>query len=525
MRFSSFRLLLATVLSAACHAASAAEVEVLLTKVDDGDAKHAQFEVGDHWRCDVHQDEAFALLRREIVPLTEASPNLPIAIAIDRGQAYQTMLGYGAAMTEASASVLMQLKTKNPELYAYTLGKLFSPTLGAGFSVLRLPMGASDYVSTKTYYTYCDQESPDLAGFSIAQDQASVIPALRDALLLNPELKLIATPWSPPAWMKTNRALIGVTAAAKAKGETCRLRPECTALYADYFVKFIQAYQAAGIAIYGVTLQNEPQFDAAAYPCMRMDEDDQIRLVRALGPKLAANHLATRIFVHDHNWVLHANDRQVIGGDAKLQPVDSVAKIMADPEAAKYIAGSAWHCYTGGAGDMKHAYDATHARFPQGQILTTELSGWGRDRGGWWGDVEWGMRNCWLGPEQNWSESALEWNLALDHRFGPTLRDNSAAMGIVTIRTDHFQDVKFEREFYAMAQMSRAARPGARRIAATISAGPGAGLDLIAFALPAGGTSLVVFNRTGGEAAFQVGEGAKAFGYHLPGHSIATFTW
>ncbi len=186
--------------------------------------------------------------------------------------------------------------------------------------------------------------------------------------------------------MKTNRALIGISAAAKAKGATCRLRPECTALYADYFVKFIQAYQAAGIAIYGVTLQNEPQFDAAAYPCMRMDEDDQIRLVRALGPKLAANHLATRIFVHDHNWVLHPNDRQVVGGDAKLQPVDSVAKIMGDPEAGKYIAGSAWHCYTGGAGDMKRVYDATHARFPRGQILTTELSGWGRDRGNWWGD-------------------------------------------------------------------------------------------------------------------------------------------
>ena len=199
---------------------------------------------------------------------------------------------------------------------------------------------------------------------------------------------------------------------------------------------------------------------------MRLDEDDQIKLVRLLGPRLAAKRLSTRIYVHDHNWVLHPNDRKVVGGDAKLAPIDSVAKIMSDPEAGKYIAGSSWHCYAGGVGEMRRAYDSTHRRFPDRQILTTELSGWGKSRGGWWGDLEWGM-----------------------------------------------------------AQVSRAARPGAKRIGVTIASGAGAGLDLVAFELVDERTSLVAFNRREGEAEFQVGSVGGFFAYRLSGRSIATFVW
>lgn len=503
----------------------AAEVSVLLTRIDDGDTKRAALENGDAWSYGIHQDDAYALLRPGTTPITATDPGAPIAIAIDRNTTFQTMLGYGGAMTDSAAFVLQQLKAKDAALYAYTMGRLFSPTDGAGFAVLRLAMGASDYVSAKSYYTYCDQESTDLAGFSIDRDRESIIPTLKDALALDPGITLIASPWSPPAWMKTNHDLKGISEADKAKGATCRLRPECFPVYADYFVRFIEAYREAGITINAVTLQNEPQNDGSDYPCLRMDEDEQIKLVAELGPKLAAHKLATRILVHDHNWVLHPNDRKVVGGDAKTPPLASVTKMLSDPVAAKYIDGSAWHCYSGGAGDMQHVYEAIHAAFPASHLLTTELSGWGRKRGAWWGDVEWGMAHAWFGPAQHWSEASLEWNIALDHRFGPTLRGNSEAMGLVTVKTDGFKDVKFEREFYAMAQLSRAARPGARRIAATISAGRGGGLDLLAFTLPQGGTSLVVFNRNPGESAIQVADHGAWFAYHLPGHAIATFVW
>jgi glucosylceramidase len=386
-------------------------------------------------------------------------------------------------------------------------------------------MGASDYTATKTYSTYCDEESPDLRNFSTAHDTKYIIPALKEALKLNPEIRILGSPWSPPAWMKTNQALKGISPKDKAAGKTCRLKPECFDTYAEYFVKFIEAYRAAGIEIYGVTPQNEPQFDAANYPCMRMDEDDQIKFVKLLGGKLEAKRLKTRIFVHDHNWALHPNDRKAVGGDAKMDPVASATKILSDRQAARYVAGTAWHCYYGDAALMKRTYETVHERFPEKQILCTESSGWGKNRVPWFGDVEWGLSHNWLGGPQHWCEAALQWNLVLNHKFGPTLRDDSQATALVTVNTDRYDEARFEREFYALAQMSRAARPGSRRIAASVRAGNGAGLELIAFKLPNGQTSLVVFNKTDAEKAFEVESDRRFFEYHVPARSIATLVW
>src|SRR5215470_16940631 len=128
--------------------------------------------------------------------------------------------------------------------------------------------------------------------------------------------------------MKTNEPLKGISPKDKAAGKTSRLKPTCFDPYAEYFAKFIEAYRAAGIEIYGVTPQNEPQLDAADYPCMRMDEDDQIKFVKLLGSKLEAKGLKTRIFVHDHNWAVHPDDRKALGGDPKLDQVASVTKIL-----------------------------------------------------------------------------------------------------------------------------------------------------------------------------------------------------
>ncbi len=495
----------------------AGEVKVLLTEVDDGDLQHVQ--------DGIHEDGSLTLFREGAIALTAVDPGRPVKIAVDRTTSFQTMYGHGAALTDSSAWVLMNLNRRNPRLYAYTMKKLFSPTAGAGLSFLRLPMGASDYTASATYYTYCDTRSPDLSLFSIAHDRACIVPVLKDALRLNPEIRILGTPWSAPAWMKTNGKLTGISEADKAAGATCRLRTDCFEAYADYFMKFIEQYQAEGLAIWGVTLQNEPQFDAAAYPCMRMDEDDQIRLVRLLGPKLAAKGLKTKIFIHDHNWGLHPDDRKVLGGDAKMDPMESVTKILSDPAAGQYIAGSAWHVYYGDPALMRKAYDTIHQRFPDKDILCTEHGGWGRHRGGWWGDVDWGMTHSWMGGPQNWAQASLEWNLALDSHFGPTPRPDSAAVGLVVVQTEDYQAVKFEREFYGLAQMSRAARPGSKHIAAAFKGADPGGLDLVAFALSNGQTSLVVCNQRQTEQAFQVEATGKFFSYSEPAHSIATFVW
>ena len=208
-----------------------------------------------------------------------------------------------------------------------------------------------------------------------------------------------------------------------------------------------------------------------------------------------------------------------------MDPVASATKILSNREAGRYVAGTAWHCYYGDAALMKGTYETLHERFPEKQILCTESSGWGKSRGPWFADVEWGLSHNWLGGPQHWCEAALQWNLVLDHKFGPTLRDDSQATALVSVNTDRYNEARFEREFYALAQMSRAARPGSKRIAASVQAGNGAGLELIAFKLPNGQTSLVVFNKSDAKKAFEVESNRRFFEYHVPARSIATFVW
>ncbi len=497
-------------------------VAVWLTRIDEGTRKQAA-----PVAYDEKQDEGYALLKASSIPLTREPSATAVRIAVNPAVAFQAMKGLGAAMTDSAAYVLSQLKQKNPALYRHTMDRLFSPAAGAGFSYLRLPMGASDYTATDRLYTYCDDPSPDLARFSIAHDREYVIPMLKEALRLNPELEIMGTPWSPPAWMKTNGRLTGVSVEEKRQGATNRLKPDCFEVYADYFVKFLKAYEAEGVPIHAVTPQNEPQFDAASYPCLRMDEEEQIRFIARLGPKLKAAGLRTGIFVHDHNWVLHPNDRQVLGGDRKTEPVELVNKILSDPRASPWVAGSAWHCYSGGVAEMRRAYQATIAAFPDKLVCCTELSGWGIKRGAWFGDVDWGLKHNWLGGPQNGASVALQWNLALNHEHGPTLRTDSAAVGLVTVRTDTYREVVFEREFYAMAQISKAARPGARRVETTVTRDgrPAGDLETLGFRLKDGHTTLVVYNSRQEEIPFEVACDGARFAYTIPGRSLATFAW
>lgn len=523
-------LFAAIILSAAAGRGSD-EVDVWMTIVADGDAKAAAL---GRWDDDQHygadQDLNFTLFRKmPPVALQKRGSGQRWRIVLNPDHPFQTIKGLGGAMTDSSAYVLQELKKHNRPLYEYSVQRLFSPDQGAGFSYLRRPIGSSDYTATKSNYTYADEPSEDLSSFSIDHDQVYIIPTVREAIRVNPEIEIMGTPWSAPAWMKTNGRLGGITAQEKAAGRTNRLKPEYFDLYAEYFVKYIQAYAAEGIAINAVTLQNEPQFDTAAYPCMRMTAQDQIELVKRLGRRFQQEKIATEIFVHDHNWQLHPDDRRTAAGDTKMDPVELVTQIMSDLEAGPYVAGSAWHCYSGGTAEMAYAYHTIFQRFPAKSVYCTELSGWGKNRGAWYGDVQWGLTHNWLGGLANGASVALEWNIALDHKFGPTLREDSAALGLITVNTDTWKDVKFEREFYGMAHVSRAARPGSRHLETIIlhngelaSNGP---LTAVGFSLPDGRYSLVVLNDWNSRGAFEVACGETRFDYSLPGKSLATFVW
>jgi glucosylceramidase len=259
-------------------------------------------------------------------------------IVVDETRTYQEIEGFGASMTDSSAYLLHQVAT--PAARAAAMTNLFTRTgTGIGLSFLRNPMGGSDLA--RFHYSYDDlpagQTDPTLAGFSIAHDLADIVPLMQQARALNPQLVVMATPWSPPGWMKTSGSLIGGALLASAH-----------APFANYFVKYIQAYEAAGIPIDYVSLQNEPLYVPGDYPGMSMDAATQLAVLKLhLLPALTSAGLSTKALVYDHNW-----DRP-----------DYPDSVLADPAIAESprVAGIAWHGYGGTPGAML----ALHDKYPR----------------------------------------------------------------------------------------------------------------------------------------------------------------
>jgi len=250
-------------------------------------------------------------------------------VFVDETQTYQQVEGFGASFTDSAAYLLNEVTT--PAARTNAMNNLFTRNgTGIGVSFIRNPMGASDL--TRYDYTY-DDLSPGLTDtnltlFSIAHDQVDIIPLIQQALSLNPQLKIMASPWSPPGWMKTNDATIGGA-----------LLPGMYIPFANYFIKYIQAYQAAGIPIHYISLQNEPLYVPGDYPGMSMNAATQLVVLRDyLLPALTANHLMTKVLVYDHNW-----DRP-----------DYSTTVFADATvlASAQVAGMAWHGYGGTPGVM-----------------------------------------------------------------------------------------------------------------------------------------------------------------------------
>ena len=416
------------------------------------------------------------------------SPTL--TIGVDESVQYQTIDGCGASLTDSSAWLLDRKLTK--EQRKELLEALFDTKKGIGLSILRQPMGASDFALTD--YSYDDvavgEKDPKLAKFSIEHDRAYIIPLLKEALALNPNLKIIASPWSPPGWMKTSQSMIQGT-----------LLPEAYPAYANYFVKFINAYADAGLPIYAITMQNEPLYNPSDYPGMEMTAIEQATFLRDhLGPALREAGLTTKVFVFDHNWDL----------------IEYPIQVLSDSKAAAYATGTATHCY----GGATTAQMELHERFPEKEIWMTECSG-----GEWQkGNLLEQQARLIINSTRNWAKTVVLWNLALDQNHEPYLGGCTTCRGVVTVNHSAAPtQVVRTVDFTVLAHISKFLRPGSRRIASnTFDQGS---LEDVAFQNPDGSVVLLVLNSSGAPVLFNIAWRGKFASYKLPAGAVATFHW
>jgi len=417
---------------------------------------------------------------------------LPLHIEVDAGQRFQTMEGFGAAISDASAW-LIQHRMSEPQRRAL-LAELFGRgPAGIGFDLSRLTIGGSDF--SRSHYSYLDlppgQTDMSLAGFSIEPNRADVLPVVKAALAVNPQLQLMASPWSAPGWMKQTDSLI--------KG---RLKPEMYGVFSEYLVRYVDAFAAEGVPIFALTVQNEPHHEPDDYPGMRVDPAERAALVgQHLGPLLAQRGMKTQLIEWDHNW----------------DEVNSPLAVLADPVARRYVSGVGWHCY---AGDVQ-AQTVVHEAHPDKDTWFTECSGgeWAPE---WHKTLPWMMKNLVIGSTRGWAKGVLMWNLALDENYGPHLGGCKDCRGVVTINSKTGA-VTRNIEYYALGHASKFVRRGAQRIASPAQVG---GMDTVAFRnADDGSIALIVSNGEAHNRRFTVGSGARRFAYTLPKHSVVTFTW
>jgi glucosylceramidase len=435
-------------------------------------------------------DRKLRLVQQRDISMS-ADESLPADVVIDINTKYQSIVGFGAALTDSSAW-LLQNKLSDGQRGAL-LQELFGTPPNLNLNMMRLTIGASDF--SLQQYTLDDlpvgEVDPELQHFNVASNLRDVIPMARAALAVNPQLRIVATPWSAPAWMKISENLLG--------GE---LLEKFESTYADYLVKYVDTYRKYGIPIFALTVQNEPGFIPLTYPSMDLPLSTRARIIaQYLGPALASRRPRTLILDWDHNW------------DEPEQPLN----MLANPDVARYIDGVAWHCYQG----SPYTQGQVHRAFPKKDTYITECSGgdWESSKNG---ELLWFSRDLLVAGLRNWARGVVYWNLALDEQHGPHLGGCDACKGMVTIDS-HTGDVSRNDEYYAIAHFSRFVLPGAVRVGSNAT---NKGLDNVAFQNASDGSVvLVMVNSNTQPRRVVVKQDETRFQYTLPAQSVATFVW
>lgn len=408
------------------------------------------------------------------------------SIVVDTTVQYQEIDGFGNCLTGGSATLLNRM---TPATRTALLRELFSPEgNGIGISYLRISIGASDL--SDRVFTYCDlapgETDPLMEQFTIEPEKENLIPVLKEILAINPSLKIMGSPWTAPLWMKTTNVSVGGS-----------LRREWFDAYALYFVKYIQAMEAEGIPVDAITVQNEP-LHGGNNPSMVMTAADQALFIRqSLGPAFAAAGIDTKIVIYDHNA-----DR-----------TDYPMEVLSDPEAGKYVDGSAFHLYGGSVNDLS----AVHEAYPSKNLYFTEQ--WVGGPGDLAGDLKWHVENLIIGATRNWCRTVLEWNLASDPAYDPhTAGGCDRCLGTVTIDDNN---VRRNPAYYILAHASKFVRPGSRRVSSTEQTI----LPNVAFITPDGRKVIIVLNTTDSKRNFNIRFRDLTMPVSLNGGSVGTWIW
>lgn len=407
-------------------------------------------------------------------------------IVVNPDQTYQVMDGFGYALTGGSA---LHLFNMSPSARHQILTELFDTTdKNIGVSYLRVSIGASD-LDTKVF-SYNDlppgQTDPDLLQFSLAEDKNYLIPVLKEILTINPNIKIMGSPWSAPVWMKSNNSSIGGS-----------LLTQYYNSYANYFVKYIQGMEAEGITIDAITVQNEP-LHPGNNPSMYMTALDQAAFIKgSLGPAFQNAGLNTKIIIYDHNA-----DR-----------IDYPLTILGDPEAKQYIDGSAFHLYGGQISSLSQVHNSHTDK----NLYFTEQ--WTGVHGIFADELKWNIRELTIGASRNWCKTVLEWNLAADQNQEPhTPGGCTECLGAITIQGEQ---VTRNVAYYITAHASKFVRPGSERIESNYSSE----LPNVAFSTPSGNVVVIVLNNTTSVKTFNIKLGNNVIKTFLSAGAVATYIW
>jgi glucosylceramidase len=416
-----------------------------------------------------------------------------LTVTVDTADVKQEIEGFGAALTGSSAYLM---KNMTAEARGKLLRDLFTGE-GIDMKYMRLCIGTSDF--SMGNYTYCDDCSPaDLSHFGIPEiDRRDLLPVLKEILALQPHMRLLGSPWTAPAWMKTNNALYG---------GYFKTDPAVYNALAQYFVKYVQAYAAEGIAIDAITLQNEPWYETGGYATMKMEPAQQRDVVRDfLGPQFEAAGITTQIQIWDHNF-----------GEVQY-PLE----VLADADAKRYIDGVAFHGYSGSPADL----DRLAAVHPDMPIYFTEQSGGGWNTDDPIGNMLYYMKDFIIPTINRGSRNFLMWNLALDLNAGPKVAGLGGCgncRGVVTVQGNSY---RVNEEYYLLGHFSKFVQAGAHRIGHTLSAAKPNNVDFSTFLNPDGSKVVVAVNQSGAAQTFTVRTGSRNFQYTLPDQSSVSLVY